>query len=294
MPSEGFLRQFRALVLLSSVELRFCFWFSIENCPWRIHSMLKYPLWLSTLKLWNWALLHKWKTVNLLSWTAQQFDFTCQPILERKPPWEQHCRPHSDSKDALWGYGNFYFHFVVGGHSALIGFWLGFFLSHFYFYTALTWHIIFCSIVLIAVFSTLSYFIFYESLTTFDSHYVGFDDYLPKLYICVHVQILDTFEYMCHVCMNLCVRVTRHQPATDQSATLWDIYLSGDAQAGSLVQQCRSHVSVPLPGSQVQGGVPGAGGGVWARSVGQQLVDDVWLTQAAWDMQRGLVILSNK
>lgn len=71
-----------------------------------------------------------------------------------------------------------------------------------------------------------------------------------------------------------------------------DINLGGDAQTGSLVQQRCSDVSVSLPGGQVQRCVSGVGGGVWTRSVGQQLVNYVWLTEAARDVQRSLVVLA--
>lgn len=58
-------------------------------------------------------------------------------------------------------------------------------------------------------------------------------------------------------------------------------YLGDDAQIGSVVQQRRCHVSVSLPGCQVQRCVSRAGGGVWVRSVCQELLDDVLFTQAA-------------
>lgn len=58
-----------------------------------------------------------------------------------------------------------------------------------------------------------------------------------------------------------------------------------------MLQQRRSHVSVPLPCCQVQRRVSGARGGVWARSILQQLLDDVLFAETAGDVQRSLVIL---
>ena len=67
--------------------------------------------------------------------------------------------------------------------------------------------------------------------------------------------------------------------------------LGGDVQRCSLVQQGCGHVLVALAGSQVEGRVAGGGGGVWARSVLQQLQHDVWFTQTTGDMQGRLVVL---
>lgn len=70
------------------------------------------------------------------------------------------------------------------------------------------------------------------------------------------------------------------------------MYLGNDAQVSSAVQERCRHVSVPLPGRQVQRRVAGASGGVWTRSVGQQLLDDILFAQTAGDVQRRLVVLA--
>lgn len=80
--------------------------------------------------------------------------------------------------------------------------------------------------------------------------------------------------------------------APDNRAPRRSSHLSDDAQVGPIVQQRRRHVPVSLPGRQVERRVPGAGGGIWACSVGQQLLDNVLFAQAGRDVQWGLVVLA--
>lgn len=97
-------------------------------------------------------------------------------------------------------------------------------------------------------------------------------------------------------------RLARQPPVTDspRSKLLFSrlrdkaTNLGDDAQTRPLIQQRRSHVSVALPGRQVQRRVPGVGGGVRERSAGEQLLDNVLLAEAARDVQRSLVVLATE